>query len=63
MKNKLTDEELLQLARKAAPGIQTLENRHSDRLDFHEVAVWGLREAIEAAFELGLSRGKKGKEK
>lgn len=34
-------------------GIDTLETRKSDSLDFHEVAVWTLTEALEAAFEAG----------
>ena len=34
-------------------GLQTLAARNSDSLDFHEVAVWSLRAALEAAFELG----------
>lgn len=42
--------------------IETLETRHSDRLDFHDVAVWSVRDALEAAFkagvELGVSRPK-----
>ena len=63
MKNKLSENELLQLARKAVPGLETLQARNSDRLDFHEAGVWGLREAIEAAFELGLSRGQKGNQR
>ena len=36
-------------------GIETLETRMSDGLDFHEVAVWSLREALKAAYELGKS--------
>lgn len=31
----------------------TLETRNSDGLDFREVAVWCVREALEAAFEAG----------
>ena len=27
--------------------IETLETRNSDRLDFHDVAVWNVREALE----------------
>ena len=38
-------------------GLQTLAARNSDSLDFHEVAVWSLRAALEAAFELGRARG------
>ena len=33
--------------------IQTLETQMSDRLDFHEVSVWGVKSALEAAFEAG----------
>lgn len=29
--------------------IETLETRKSDRLDFHDVAVWTVREALEKA--------------
>lgn len=39
-------------------GIGTLEPRHADRLDFHEVAVWSLRDALEAAFQAGVTAGK-----
>jgi hypothetical protein len=33
--------------------IETLETRHSDSLDFHEVAVWGVENALTAAYEAG----------
>ena len=33
--------------------IDTLATRNSDRLDFHEVSVWGLKEALQAAFKAG----------
>jgi hypothetical protein len=33
--------------------IDTLETRHGDSLDFHDVAVWGVRSALQAAFEAG----------
>ena len=29
--------------------VETLETRNSDRLDFHEHAVWPIRSALEAA--------------
>ena len=35
--------------------IATLETRNSDQLDFHEVAVWQVRKALEAAFAAGRS--------
>jgi hypothetical protein len=37
--------------------IETLETRHADRLDFHDVAVWNLREALQAAFMAGAELG------
>lgn len=33
--------------------IETLEERKSDRLDFHEVSVWGVKAALEAAYAAG----------
>ena len=33
--------------------IDTLETRNSDGLDFHEVSVWDIRDALKAAFESG----------
>ena len=34
-------------------GISTLKTRNSDSLDFHEVAVWQLKSALEAAYHAG----------
>jgi hypothetical protein len=34
-------------------GIETLETRRSDSLDFHDVAVWTLEAALVAAYEAG----------
>lgn len=33
--------------------IETLETRMSDSLDFHEVSVWSLEEALKQAYEAG----------
>lgn len=33
--------------------IDTLETRNSDDLDFHELAVWTIQEALDAAYEAG----------
>jgi hypothetical protein len=33
--------------------LETLETRMSDRLDFHDHAVWAVRSTLEAAFEAG----------
>lgn len=40
-------------------GIETLETRKSDSLDFHDMAVWCLRDALEAAFNAGVEQGRK----
>lgn len=37
--------------------LETLETRNRDRLDFHDVAVWALRAALEDAFEAGRRAG------
>jgi hypothetical protein len=43
---------LTQIAQKHLD-IETLETRHSDNLDFHDVAVWRIKEALQAAFDAG----------
>lgn len=37
--------------------IPTLKTRKMDEYDFHEVSVWGLKEALKRAYELGLDVG------
>ena len=44
---------LLEIATKHFHTIETLETQNSDRLDFHDVAVWSIRDALEAAFAVG----------
>ena len=39
--------------------IETLETQHRDRLDFHEVAVWGVKCALAAAYAAGLAEAEK----
>lgn len=34
-------------------GIETLEARNSDSLDFHDIAVWRLESMLEAAYRAG----------
>ena len=34
--------------------IETLQTRHRDSLDFHDVSVWGVKRALQAAFDAGL---------
>jgi len=33
--------------------LETLETRKSDSLDFHDMAVWEIRKALEAAYNAG----------
>ena len=49
---------LTQIAREHL-SIETLETRRSDGLDFHDVAVWCVRDALEAAFNAGVEHAKK----
>ena len=39
--------------------IETLETQNSDRLDFHDVAVWAMRAALSEAYEAGRVAGAK----
>ncbi len=50
-------EQLLTQIAQCKLGIETLETRKSDSLDFHNVAVWCLRDALEAAFNAGVELG------
>jgi hypothetical protein len=38
--------------------IETLETQNSDRSDFHDVAVWAVKSALEAAYAAGIEAGK-----
>ncbi len=46
------DNKLTTIAREAL-GLETLETRNSDSLDFHDTAVWCIKEALEQAYEAG----------
>jgi len=50
--NNITIEQAEALAKKHLK-IETLETRHSDSLDFYDIAVWNIRDLISAAFEAG----------
>jgi uncharacterized membrane protein len=56
---KKRDEAIEAIARNILE-IETLAERKRDALDFHEVSVWGLKDALLAAYELGLAAAKKG---
>ena len=34
-------------------GIETLETRNSDSLDFHNCSVWGIKRALLSAYQAG----------
>ena len=38
--------------------IETLETQLSDRLDFHDVSVWAIKSALEAAYAAGIEATK-----
>ena len=48
---------LLEIAAKHFHSLDTLETRNRYRLDFHDVAVWSIRDALEEAFEAGRRAG------
>ena len=50
------DARLLEIAQRQFH-LETLETRNWDRLDFHDVAVWAIRAALEEAFEAGRRAG------
>ena len=54
--NAARDAELLEIAQRQFR-IETLETQNWDRLDFHDVAVWSIRTALEEAFEAGRRAG------
>lgn len=45
--NKVAREEL---------GLETLDTRMSNHLDFHDLAVWQIRKAMLKAYEAGMAR-------
>jgi len=44
---------LLRIAQEHFHGLETLETRRSDALDFHDTAVWAIKAALEAAYRAG----------
>ncbi|HUT58079.1 MAG TPA: hypothetical protein VM238_14265 [Phycisphaerae bacterium] len=50
------DTALAEIARDVL-GVETLETRKSDQLDFHELAVWTIEEALKVAYEAGRFAG------
>ena len=49
----MTREEIIAKIARRELRIPTLEHRKSDRLDFHEVSVWSVEAALNAAYDAG----------
>lgn len=49
----LNNDEALQRIAQKFLAIETLDTQKSDELDFHDVSVWGLKAALEEAFQAG----------
>lgn len=47
MKNELNE------IAKSMLDLETLETRESDSLDFHQISVWQIKQALEAAYKAG----------
>lgn len=59
---KLNDRKLdmkLEQIAKEFLDIETLTTRHSDSLDFHDISVWSIKEALKMAYHLGVESSKK----
>ncbi len=50
----------LQTIAKTILGLETLETRNTDSLDFKEQAVWSIKEALEQAYKAGQQSEKTG---
>ena len=51
---ELLDKVLIDIAQKHFPSVETLEVRNSDSLDFHDVYVGSIRDALKDAFTAGM---------
>ena len=56
-----TRDEMLEWIAKATLGLETLETRNSDGLDFHDLAVWTIKQAMQQAYSAGYNRAKEKK--
>jgi hypothetical protein len=44
---------ILEMIAREHLNIETLKTRNSDSLDFHDCSVWGIKNALQAAYDLG----------
>ena len=54
---ELLDKVLIDIAQRHFPSVETLEVRNSDSLDFHDVHVESIRDALYDAFIAGITSG------
>lgn len=54
---KLFNDLIETIAKKHFPGVETLQTRNSDDLDFHDVSVWSIKEALKSSFLAGVHCG------
>ena len=51
---ELIDKVLIDITQRHFPSVETLEVRNSDSLDFHDVYVGSIRDALKDAFTAGM---------
>ena len=51
---ELLDKVLIDIAQRHFPSVETLEVRNSDSMDFHDVYVGSIKDALEHAFFAGM---------
>ena len=57
MTKEQNDQILTEIAKKHL-SLEMLETRNSDSLDFYDIAVWAIKDALQEAYEAGLSAAK-----
>ncbi len=52
-----TDKNIIDIIAEKKLGIKTLKTQNSDRLDFHDLSVASIQDALETAFRAGIEVG------
>jgi hypothetical protein len=53
----------LEIAKRNMPSVETLETRNRDALDFHDIAVWSIRQALAEAYAAGQAAAKRSRKR
>jgi hypothetical protein len=53
----------LEIAKRHMPSVETLETRNRDALDFHDVAVWSIRNSLAEAYAAGQAAAKRSRKR